>query len=202
MAEPNDGHSSVCPCGWCVLKRGNGEAARRNRAEARHDWPIEKVKLADLDKAVIMRGIKNQQQERQHMQYALTLFAREGWLWAAIDGCECAACVPARGNGATAEERHRIGKDWMAQLPKPVSWRAIIGCNCPPCTTARNAAVQQALQLPPSRATPTRLLPPAAPVTEERDLTCTTCRRFYCRIVAPIDACITVVCEGCKLEGR
>lgn len=43
---------------------------------------------------------------------------------------------------------------------------------------------------------------PVEPELVERDLSCPTCQRFFCKVKVPRDTPITAICEGCLREGR
>lgn len=86
------------------------------------------------------------------------------------------------------------------------------GCPCPLCKPhdLRDAARMHTLAVPQVDWKTIReagrayynTLPSPYEALVERELSCATCRRVFCRVRAPESARIEPVCPGCVTEGR
>lgn len=145
---------------------------------------------------------RRRMREVEHFKRAAEMQDRY-WLWAAVDGCQCNVCEVAR-----RERPSLTGAKQHAAFAKGLgkAWRPIDGCVCstctptPPALSEHNGECSCAWCVGASVGRARGYVRADAPV--ERELSCPTCRRVFCRVMAPPAVTITVLCEGCAREGR
>lgn len=121
--------------------------------------------------------------------------------------CDCPLCTAPCARAAQYEALEKKVRDAQETRPLEISVEpeapllSPLGDPlCPDCKLVFVAPGTECQQCLTRRINAAR--PPLGPPMVWRDVTCPSCRRFFCKVLAVADVRIIPHCEGCEREGR